>query len=147
MTIRAKQFHYHTKIKWLEERKGILTSEGKPSIEVATPPEFNGHEGYWTPEDLFVAAHNSCLLTTFLTIAASRELKIVSFECEAEGLLERPEKKFLFTKVIVRPHITLPSDGDEKMARWAIEHAEDRCLISNSIKSQIVLEPTIVKLD
>ena len=50
-----RKFIYRTNVSWIEEKKGFLCSSGKPTIEVATPPEFKGHEGMWTPEELFVA--------------------------------------------------------------------------------------------
>ena len=52
---KSKTFLYRVHLEWKEARKGVLSSFGKPDIEVATPAEFRGHEGVWTPEDLFVA--------------------------------------------------------------------------------------------
>ncbi|GAH87327.1 unnamed protein product, partial [marine sediment metagenome] len=40
--IKSKQFVYETRLKWKGSREGLLTSEGKPSIEISTPPEFKG---------------------------------------------------------------------------------------------------------
>jgi len=145
MTIRTKQFWYKTRVQWKEARRGILAAEGKPDLEIATPPEFKGHEGIWTPEDLFVAAVNSCIMTTFLGTAYWKKLRFDSFECEAEGLLERPGEEFLFTKIIVRPRVTLPPDGDEELARWVLDFAEKDCLISHSIKTDVAMEPEIIK--
>ena len=61
-----KQFTYKTYLRWKEERKGTLSSSGKSDIEVATPPEFRGHPGIWTPEELFIGSVNICIMTTFL---------------------------------------------------------------------------------
>ena len=62
-----RKFIYRTTVSWIEEKKGILCSSGKPTIEVSTPPEFKGHEGMWTPEELFVASVNICIKTTLKT--------------------------------------------------------------------------------
>jgi len=59
MAIRPKSYKYATSVLWTGEKKGALTVAGKPPVEVATPPEFKGHEGIWSPEDLYVAAVNS----------------------------------------------------------------------------------------
>ncbi|MGH7545745.1 MAG: hypothetical protein ACREKI_06135 [Gemmatimonadota bacterium] len=42
-------------MRWTGERKGVISAEGKPELGVATPPEFKGHEGIGSPEDLYVA--------------------------------------------------------------------------------------------
>ena len=145
MTIRSKTFTYSTKVHWDEERKGTLSSSGKPDIQVATPPEFKGHTGIWTPEDLFVAALSSCFMTTFLGTAEWKELKFLSFECDAEGVLARPGKEFLFTHACLRPRVILPLDGDKELARWSLEYAEKDCLIAHSIHSGVRMEPEVVK--
>jgi organic hydroperoxide reductase OsmC/OhrA len=145
MAIQSKTFTYHTRAKWDGERRGTLSSPGKPDIQVATPPEFKGHPGIWTPEDLFVAALNTCFMTTFLGTAAAKGLQFLSFECAAEGVLARPGKEFLFTIARLRPRVVLPEDGDEKLARWCLEFAENDCLIAHSIGTEISMEPEIVK--
>ncbi|OYT22876.1 MAG: osmotically inducible protein OsmC, partial [Nitrospira sp. UW-LDO-02] len=45
MEVRSKVYTYRTAVKWTEQKKGTITCEGKPDIQVATPPEFKGHEG------------------------------------------------------------------------------------------------------
>ena len=89
----TKKFIYRTTVSWTEEKKGILCSKGKPAIKVATPPEFKGHEGMWTPEELFVASVKICIKTTFLHYAQREDFKFLSYESEAEGVLERVDNK------------------------------------------------------
>ena len=45
MEVRSKVYTYHTEVIWTEQRKGVISCAGKPDIQVATPPEFKGHEG------------------------------------------------------------------------------------------------------
>lgn len=143
MEVRSKVYTYRTAVKWTEQKKGVVTCAGKPDLQVATPPEFNGHEGIWSPEDLFVASVNVCVMSTFLSFADRAGLAFVSYQCEAEGRLELVEGKFQVTVITLRPHITLPSGGDTAKARELIEKAEANCLISNSIKTRVSLEATI----
>ncbi len=143
MDVRSKVYTYRTAVTWTEQKKGAITSEGKPEIQVATPPEFKGHPGIWSPEDLYVAAANICLMTTFLAVAERGGLAFTSYQCDAEGRLELVDGKFQVTVITLRPHITLPSGGDTAKARELIEKAEANCLISNSMKTRITLEPTI----
>ena len=69
MEVRSKRYTYRTSVRWSQQKKGNISSPGKPEIEVATPPEFKGHEGIWSPEDLFVASVNVCVMSTFLAFA------------------------------------------------------------------------------
>ncbi|MBK7417925.1 MAG: OsmC family protein [Nitrospira sp.] len=143
MEVRSKVYTYRTAVKWTEQKKGTITCEGKPDIQVATPPEFKGHEGIWSPEDLYVASANICLMTTFLAVAERAGLTFTSYHCEAEGRLELVEGKFQVTVITLRPQIALQSGSDAAKAKELIEKAEANCLISNSMKTRIALEPTI----
>jgi peroxiredoxin-like protein len=140
--IKAEVYTYH-RSKWTEQRKGVISCAGKPDIQVATPPEFKGHEGIWSPEDLFVASANICLMTTFLAVAERAGLAFISYESQAEGKLELVDGKFQFTTITLRPTITLQANADAAKAKELIEKAEANCLISNSMKARVSLEPTI----
>ena len=143
MEQKSKVYMYHTAVKWTEQRKGVMSCAGKPEVQVATPPEFKGHEGIWSPEDLFVASVNVCLMTTFLAVAERAGLAFSSYESTAEGRLELVEGKFQFTAITLRPSITLRSGEDAVKAKELIEKAEANCLISNSMKATMTLEPVI----
>lgn len=45
MEVRSKIYTYRTSLKWTERKMGMLSSPGKPNVQVSTPPEFKGHEG------------------------------------------------------------------------------------------------------
>jgi peroxiredoxin-like protein len=143
MEQKSKVYMYHTTVKWTEQRRGIMVCAGKPEIQVATPPEFKGHEGIWSPEDLFVASANVCVMTTFLAVAERAGLAFSSYESTAEGRLELVEDKSQFTTITIRPSITLKSGDDVAQAKKLIEKAERNCLISNSMKASVTLEPVI----
>jgi len=143
MEVRSKIYTYHTSVKWTEQRKGVISCAGKPDIQIATPPEFKGHEGIWSPEDLFVASANICLMTTFLAVAERAGLAFTLYESAAEGKLELVDGKFQVTAITLKPAITLATSSDGAKARELIEKAEANCLISNSMKAKVSLEPTI----
>ena len=143
MESKSKVYLYQTSVKWTEQRKGTNSCTGKPDVQVATPPEFKGHENIWSPEDLFVASANVCLMTTFLSVAERAGLTFSLYESTAEGRLEIVEGKFQFTAITIRPSITLKPGGDAAKAKELIEKAEHNCLISNSMKAKVTLEATI----
>ncbi|RKY41745.1 MAG: OsmC family peroxiredoxin [Candidatus Makaraimicrobium thalassicum] len=140
---KSKKFTYKTTVTWKEEKKGFLCSFGKETIKVATPPEFKGHEGMWTPEDLFVASVNVCIKTTFLYYAQKNNLEFLSYESEAEGVLEKVEDQFRFSKIKVIPKIVVRSSTQLQKAEELVALAEKNCLISNSIKSEVNVIPEV----
>ena len=142
---------YNVDINWNTERKGVMCSPelnmlaGKSGcIEVATPPEFpKGIPGIWSPEHLFTAAVSSCLMTTFLAIAENSKLEFVSFQCHSEGKLEKVDGKFLMTEIILEPKLVIRHESDKERAERVLQKSEAACLISNSIKSKVIMKPVI----
>jgi peroxiredoxin-like protein len=137
--------HYEVKVKWEADRKGSMSSPVlNTKIEVATPPEFTkGMAGIWSPEHLFVAAVNSCLMTTFLAIAENFKFEFIHFESTADGKLEKIDGKFMMSEVILSPVLTIAPDADKDKALRILEKSEAACLISNSVKAKIIFKPEI----
>jgi len=122
----------------------LLSSSEKPDLEIATPPEFKGHKGYWSPEDLFIAAVNSCIMTTFLYYAQKNNLKILDYRSNAQGIVEMQEGKLIFTGIAVNPEVVIGFEEDYNKVKEFIEKAENSCLISNSVKSKISVKADII---
>jgi peroxiredoxin-like protein len=143
----STEHYYEVDLQWKDSRKGILSSPVLSSnIEVATPPEFpKGIPDIWSPEHLFVAAVNSCLMTTFLAIAENSKLEFESFNSNAKGKLEMVEGKYMITEVLLSPFLTVQTEADIARAQRVLEKSETACLISNSIKSKVFFKP-VVKL-
>jgi organic hydroperoxide reductase OsmC/OhrA len=141
---RPRSFHYASGLRWTGDLKGTLAALDKPRLEVAAPPEFRGHAGVWSPEDLLVAAVNACTMTTFLTLAKRRRLEILSYESEATGTLETEGGEFRFTRIVVHPRIEIRSEADRGLARAVFQEAEDRCLIANSLLSLVEGSPDVI---
>lgn len=143
---------YHVSVAWNKDRKGIMCSpelnaptQSNGCIEVATPPEFpKGIPGIWSPEHLFTAAVNSCLMTTFLAIAENSKLEFTAFTSNAKGKLEQVDGKFLMTEVELEPVVTIVHEKDRERAERVLTKAEAACLISNSIKSKVSMNPKII---
>lgn len=138
------KYFYSTEVEWTGERHGDLRAPVLPNMQVDAPPEFKGHDGVWTPEHLFVAAVNSCFMTTFLAIAENSKLEFVSFSANAKGKLEKLDGQgFIMTEVVLRPKLVINHARDVERAGRILEKAEKNCLISNSIKTETTLEPEV----
>ena len=137
-------FFYETEVEWKGERRGDLRSPSLPGLAVAAPPEFQGPEGLWTPEHLYVASVNVCFMTTFVAIAQNSKLEIASFCASAKGKLEKVEGAgFQITEIVIRPRLVVRSSRDLDRAGRILEKAEKNCLISNSIKTVVKVEPEV----
>ena len=146
-------FYYSSKLTWGGGKRGTLSAEGMPEIEVATPPEFQGPHGLWSPEHLFVAAANACLMTTFLAIAEKSKMVIEDYSSSATGTLEKVESGasrttdetgLQVTQVVIRPRLTLADERDREKAGKVIAKAEKQCLIARSMKTRITVKPEIL---
>ncbi len=138
-----KVFRFESEVRWKSGRRGVMCSSGKPEVEVSSPPEFKGEAGIWTPEDMFVASVNVCTLMTFAAFAQNKNLDIAAYESDAEGVLEYQDGSYRFTEIILHPHIVVKSQDDRDKAREIIENAHRKCLVTNSITSQVKIFPEI----
>lgn len=141
----ATEHYYDVTLEWRGMRKGELSSSVlSKTIEVATPPEFpQGMPDIWSPEHLFVAAINSCLMTTFLAIAENSKLSFLSFRSKATGKLEAVNGKYMISQVLLEPQVVIADEAQKDRAQRILEKAEANCLISNSVKSAIVFKPQV----
>ncbi len=140
---------YSTTVRWTEEHWGHITMGNGPEMPFSAPPDAQGHAGVLTPEDAYVAAVNTCIMMMFLWACERFKLKLVSFECRAEGTklieLDRTET---FTKVHLKPVIRIDAAGEarpviEARVTKAMAAARKYSLVANSVKSEVVIEPDI----
>ena len=124
--MKTAEHYYKVNLKWELDRKGILSSPIlNEEIEVATPPEFpKGIEGVWSPEHLFVAAVNSCLMTTFLAIAEKSRLEFLAFESKAIGKLEIVNGKHMISEITLVPIITITDKSFEEKTEKVLMQTE-----------------------
>ncbi len=140
---------YHTTVSWKGEHRGRVVMGNGPEMDFSAPPDAQGHAGVLTPEDAFVAAVNTCIMLMFIWAAERFRLELLSYTCRAEGdkriELNRTET---FTHVRLWPLIQIAAGKEEPAAvearaRRAVQAAQKYSLIASSIKSEIVIEPTI----
>ncbi len=145
----SKTAIYHTTVNWKEGHWGHLAMGNGPEMDFSAPPDAQGYAGVFTPEDAFVAAANTCIMMMFIWAVERFKLDLISYECRAEGTklieLDRTET---FTHLRLWPHIQVAANGDdpariEARVRRALQSAQKYSLVANSIKSEVIIEPTI----
>ncbi|MBM4404867.1 MAG: OsmC family peroxiredoxin [Chloroflexi bacterium] len=143
MTTRPKSFIYNTSLRWQRDVEGVLSAPGKPDIKVSSPPEFKGPEGNWTPENLYIAAIETCLMLTYLAYCRSRKVELASYTSAAEGVLEPISGVQIISKVTVRPKIVVKGQEHLAQAQEIASFVQEKCFISNSVESDVIVEPEI----
>ena len=140
---------YHTTVTWKDEHWGHIVLGNGPEMAFSAPPDAQGHPGVLTPEDAFVAAANTCIMMMFLWAAERFRLKLLSYDCRAEGTkLVELDRTEIFTQLRLRPIIRIAAGEEdapevEARARRALQAAQKYSLVANSVKSEVLIEPTI----
>lgn len=137
--------HYETLVEWDEGRRGTLTASQRPTVVVGAPPEFGGTDDVWSPEHLCVAAVNTCVMLTFIAIAANSKVGFRAYSASATGTLEKVEGRGpVITRIVIKPRITIAPDTDQARLDRVLKMAEKNCFISNSLNASVTLEPEII---
>jgi organic hydroperoxide reductase OsmC/OhrA len=140
---------YDTTVNWKGEHWGHVVMGNGPEMDFSAPPDAQGHAGVLTPEDAFVASVNTCIMMMFIWAAERFKLNLLAYECRAEGTklieLDRTE---IFTDVRLYPRIRVAANGDdsavvESRIQRALRAARKYSLVANSVKSEVIIEPTI----
>ena len=140
---------YHTTVNWTGEHRGHLALGNGPEMDFSAPPDAQGHAGVLTPEDAFVAAANTCVMMMFIWAAERFKLKLLSYDCRTEGTkLVELDRTETFTHLRFWPVIRIDAGDEapavvESRARRALQVAQKYSLVANSVKSEIIIEPTI----
>ena len=138
---------YQVTLKWKSGSEGLLSSPDLPqTIEVAIPLGFPmGVPNIWSPEHLYIASVNACLMTTFLVIAQNSKLEFISFESSASGTVDKVGEFFKVTEITLKPVLTVPPTVRPERAQRILEMSKKNCLITNSINTTVYLEARVVE--
>ena len=145
----SQTFIYHTFVTWKGNHLGRIAMGNGPEMDFSAPPDAKGLPGMLTPEDAFVAAVNSCIMLMFLWSSERLKLKLLSYECRAEGTkMVELDHTEIFTQIRLFPEIRVMA-GDETPAyieariQRALKSAQKYSLVANSIKSDVKIAPII----
>ena len=130
---------YKTSIDWTEGKKGEANCDGKPGLEVATPPEFGGPEDIWTPEDLLTSAVESCIMASSLFFLDRGKVGFRSYKSKAAGHLEKGPTGLVFSRIAVAVTLELEDPSQADAAHKAVVQAEKNCPLSNSLSCPVEL--------
>lgn len=123
----------------------VLTADRLAPLPSNAPAQFGGPGDKWSPEDLLTAAVADCFVLSFRAIAAASKFGFTSLQVAVTGTLDRIERVMSFQDFRIEATLTVPAGTDPERARRLLEKAEQTCLITNSLKSTVHLETSIVE--
>jgi organic hydroperoxide reductase OsmC/OhrA len=97
------------------------------------------------PEEMLVAAINTCHMLSFLHVAREAGFTVIRYRDEAVGVMEKTAAGELWvSKVTLRPEIGYGGAPPTAEQRDQMHHkAHEVCFIANSVKTEIVVEEKI----
>ncbi len=117
---------------------------GKPLLAGSSDPTFRGDPTRHSPEDLLVASIAACHMLWYLHFCATNQVIVLEYSDAASGWMEESaDGAGAFSRVLLRPSVTVAADSDAEMARALHADAHRFCFIAKSLNFPIALEPVI----
>ena len=138
------KYSFRANARWTTQRSGTVECEyPTPPIDFSAPPEFQGEAGLWTPEHFLLAAVSTCFITTFRAVAELSKFTAEALEVSVEGWVEKADNGLRFTRIVLKPTLTVASENERERAIRLLEKSERSCLISRSLRSEVRMEPEV----
>lgn len=127
----------------------VSAPPAQASLALASDPAFRGDPSLLNPEQLLVLAASSCQLLAFLAVAARARVDVVAYRDSADAVMPEDDLPMRITRIVLRPTITVtPGTGDgptDDRLLHLCEVAHRECFVANSLRTDIVVEPTFVR--
>jgi organic hydroperoxide reductase OsmC/OhrA len=155
----GRQHTYQVKITWTGSngvgtqtyrsyaRDHVIEAAGKPPIAGSSDPTFHGDRARWNPEELLLGALSACHKLAYLHFCAVFGIVVSDYVDNAEGHMEEDGKDGgRFTKVILRPRITIRVGDDLALAERLHHTAHEKCFIASSVNFPVLCAPEFVTI-
>lgn len=133
-----KTFTGRTKLD-TDGRVAVVTRDAGTEIRVGAAAK----AGTWTPQDLFLATLEACLMLTFMALARRCGVGVLEYESTSTGEVEPESFASRFTCVEIRPTILVQDDSAVGTARTLIARAHETCKIANSVRCEVLVYPVV----
>ncbi|KGD99794.1 peroxiredoxin [Achromobacter sp. RTa] len=151
---------YHVTVEWTGNtgtgtssyaaysRDHLIRAQGKPDVAGSSDPAFRGDPARWNPEDMLVASLSACHKLWYLHLCAVEGVTVLAYRDEAEGVMaEDRERGGAFSRVTLRPVVTIAAGGDAALAEELHGRAHHFCFIANSVNFPVLCEPRVAHAD
>jgi organic hydroperoxide reductase OsmC/OhrA len=128
-----------------DRRHRAQASPAPETLELTSDTAFHGDPMLLNPEQLLVIAASSCQLLSFLAVAARARIDVVDYQDDAEGEMPDDSRPMRITRITLRPRITIRGTVDDTRLRHLVEVAHHECFIANSLNTEVVVEPEVMR--
>lgn len=142
-SFRPRVYEYKTETEWKHEKEGILKGRNKHDVRIGCPPEFGGKEIYWSPEHLFVASVEVCIMTTFLDNLAKKDMSVESYRSNAIGKARLVDGLFRFNALEVSVELVIDESYDKDEIKSILYSSKDECMVSNTLVIDVSMDTNI----
>lgn len=122
-------------------RDVLARGQGRPDLELSADKPFRGDPGRWNPEVLLLAALSECHLLSFLHIAVAHGVTVSAYRDLPVGWLEQEGIGGRFTRVLLRPHVTVVDAAHVELVPRLHQEAGRACFIASSVNFPVDHEP------
>jgi peroxiredoxin-like protein len=127
------------------DKPAKTTMSGISEAEIGPPPEYGGNPNSLNPEEMLVAAVNSCIMLVFFHFVKKFNVEVVSYSSDAEGKVEKTKNGLRFTNVKVKAKVSLGSADSMQKIQEIAQLAEKYCLVSNALTCPVNYNIQIVE--
>lgn len=126
------------------ESPAKTSMSGTGETKVGPPPEYGGDKESLNPEEMFVAAINSCIMLVFYHFVEKSKVDLLSYSSEAQGKVEKTRNGLRFTGVNVKAKVKISEGVQAEKIDEIARLAEKYCLISGSVACPVEYEVEVV---
>lgn len=151
---RTRTHTYGTTVRWTGNRGAgtasygdygrdhVIEADGRPPIPGSSDPQFRGDADRYSPEDLLVASLSGCHMLWYLHLCADAGIVVEDYVDSAVGeMVEEAGGAGQFTRVELRPTVTVAAGSDAALAAALHNQAHELCFIARSVRFPVECQP------
>ena len=122
-----------------------ISGAGKSAvIPGSSDPAFRGDAARYNPEELLVGALSACHMLWALHYCADAGIVVTDYADNASGeMVERPDGSGEFTRVVLRPRMTITDPSRAEEAAAIHQRVHRVCALARSVNFEVACEPAI----
>jgi organic hydroperoxide reductase OsmC/OhrA len=122
----------------------ISAAAKSAAIPGSSDPAFRGDAARYNPEELLVGALSACHMLWALHYCADAGIVITDYRDDALGeMVERPDGSGEFTRVTLRPRMTITDASRIADAVALHQRVHHVCALARSVNFEVLCEPVV----
>lgn len=118
---------------------GTIEAVGSTPIGVGPPPQFDGSDAWWSPEQLLLGAVAACHHSTIAAFARRKGLDLGAVSMAIEGILDKSKEGPRFSAIRLRIEILAPAPVLAE-AEALVARAHSACIVANHLTVPVDVE-------